>query len=1120
MFWRGVLTAVAVLLATAGQTSAHWQTGDPAKWIRLPVVDTTAVAVNAVYEHYAADDFLCAEEGPITDIHLWVSWEDDVLPASGIGTSIIILRIAENTPAAESPTGFSIPGDELWYKEFMPAEYTVQAWPDSASGAWIDSPDSLRAQDPQDCWQYNFSVASEEAFYGLGTPQYPVVYWLSVTILAFDPSATPGWRSTDTHWKGSALWSEGPGEEWEQLAYPAGHPLEGQPIDLAFVVAGDLPTDFDWGDVLGISNPQPPYPTLSADNGAHHALRSDIYMGARVDAEPDGVPNWNAFGDDLSGSDDEDGILLPTVLSAGRISGAKVLLDTENVPFGIVDGWIDFGADGSWDDPFDRVIDSHIVAADTTTILFSIPSWALPGAFTYGRFRISPTGGLTSVGPGGFGEVEDYGFFLSSDDYFKFVQFPNEENTGIDVQDSDPYILADDFVCVQAGPIPFIQLWGSWIDDYYPFGNNPGAVTFTLSIMSNLVLQEEPYYEALPDTVLWSHTFLSGEFSALPWKGGLVEGFLEPDGAVYTPNGDSEIWWYIFQIDEEDQFWQEGTPEDTVVYWLKVEAEEEDPAAVFGWKTYAPIGQPTPVVGSAAVWRDVMWPTPTSWEWLYYPPSHPYAGGPIHLAFGIGGETADEVDWGDAPDPSYPTLAWSNGASHTIVPDVYLGAGVDPDDDGQPDADSTGDDLDGTDDEDGVVFLTPLVPGETATFEVTTSTAGTLDVFIDWQADGDWDDPGDHVSTYGLLSGGTHQIHLSVPGDARIGSTFSRFRFTTYSSLGPSGPASDGEVEDHAVMVVYDEDCKYVQYPDLETTGMDVSTLAGWEQGIILADDFTCVTPGRLTQFRVWASWLGDESAGQEDLQAMLNVCERIDGPGGFPIPGAILWQQYFPAGTFQTEIWADGLAEGWLDPPDAYTWPADSECWLYTFDISPESAFHQTGMPDDPVTYMFVVSFYVPLATDPMGWKTAVTQQGDPAIFLPSLVSEWQQLVYPPGHALAPGPLDLAFGISTSFGTDIPDADPTPGAFGLGQNSPNPFNPRTTITYEVPSGGGHVRLEVFDSAGRHVRTLVDERDKPGVKAVDWDGTDDEGNRLATGVYFYSIEAGDYKEHRKMVLLR
>jgi hypothetical protein len=52
------------------------------------------------------------------------------------------------------------------------------------------------------------------------------------------------------------------------------------------------------------------------------------------------------------------------------------------------------------------------------------------------------------------------------------------------------------------------------------------------------------------------------------------------------------------------------------------------------------------------------------------------------------------------------------------------------------------------------------------------------------------------------------------------------------------------------------------------------------------------------------------------------------------------------------------------------------------------------------------------------------------------------------------------------------------------------------------------------------VRTLVDAREEPGLKAVDWDGTDEDGNRLATGVYFYSIEAGDHKEHRKMVLLR
>ena len=82
----------------------------------------------------------------------------------------------------------------------------------------------------------------------------------------------------------------------------------------------------------------------------------------------------------------------------------------------------------------------------------------------------------------------------------------------------------------------------------------------------------------------------------------------------------------------------------------------------------------------------------------------------------------------------------SDGAQHTIVPNVYLGRGVDGEADGQPNSTATGDDAAGTDDEDGVVFATDLIPGEPATLQVTASTQGALNAWIDWNADGDWDD--------------------------------------------------------------------------------------------------------------------------------------------------------------------------------------------------------------------------------------------------------------------------------------------------------------------------------------------------------------------------------------------
>ena len=85
---------------------------------------------------------------------------------------------------------------------------------------------------------------------------------------------------------------------------------------------------------------------------------------------------------------------------------------------------------------------------------------------------------------------------------------------------------------------------------------------------------------------------------------------------------------------------------------------------------------------------------------------------------------------------------------------------------------------------------------------------------------------------------------------------------------------------------------------------------------------------------------------------------------------------------------------------------------------------------------------------------------------------------------------------------------------FYLSQNYPNPFNPSTQIRYQI-SESGRVTLTVFDLLGREVRTLVDEQKQPGTYTVTFDGSG-----LASGVYFYRLQAGSFTTTRKLVLLR
>jgi hypothetical protein len=85
---------------------------------------------------------------------------------------------------------------------------------------------------------------------------------------------------------------------------------------------------------------------------------------------------------------------------------------------------------------------------------------------------------------------------------------------------------------------------------------------------------------------------------------------------------------------------------------------------------------------------------------------------------------------------------------------------------------------------------------------------------------------------------------------------------------------------------------------------------------------------------------------------------------------------------------------------------------------------------------------------------------------------------------------------------------------------APNPFNPSTVIRYDVPGPRVYVRIVVYDVTGRRVATLVDGQQSAGEKRVSWNGRNDRGAEVATGVYFYRMTAGEFSSTRKMVLLK
>ena len=163
--------------------------------------------------------------------------------------------------------------------------------------------------------------------------------------------------------------------------------------------------------------------------------------------------------------------------------------------------------------------------------------------------------------------------------------------------------------------------------------------------------------------------------------------------------------------------------------------------------------------------------------------------------------TAPGLDFGDAPESgtSFPTTLANNGARHILGSGLFLGAAVDAELDGQPDATAS---AEGADD-DGVTFGA-LQAGTNAAVTVTAAvpTTGVLNAWIDFNADGDWDEPGEHVFVDEPLANGANNLSVAIPAGAATGTAITRFRITSCEGHSYLGLATDGEVEDYQVILL------------------------------------------------------------------------------------------------------------------------------------------------------------------------------------------------------------------------------------------------------------------------------------------------------------------------------
>ncbi|MBE0663292.1 MAG: T9SS type A sorting domain-containing protein [Bacteroidales bacterium] len=623
------------------------------------------------------------------------------------------------------------------------------------------------------------------------------------------------------------------------------------------VYIGDDQDPYDFGDA-----PDGPYPTLLTNNGARHLINPTVYLGSLIDAEPNGQPTPNADGDDLNNLNDEDGVTFLWPLAAGNPCKIKVNVSTNYAYFS---GWFDFNQNGSWADPQENVFSDLVLQTGDNYLTFIAPPGTLPG-FNYSRFRYSTQPGLSFTGTAPDGEVEDYNVIVEEYGDIKWRQLPEPNLPGLH---ADPTSwIADDWICY-GGLVTDIHWWGNYELNVNGFEKRGAGINHFLI---------EFYTDA----------------SCLP--GTTVAGFVVPFNTIseqftgMNSSDGSPIYKYDFILPAP--FMQlAGT-----TYWVRILAMPNDMLNPAVWRWQEANRDQWPINCGAASssggpWQTIVWPTPP-------PPRF------SDMAFVITSEEF-EIDFGDAPDMPYPTLLANGGAHHQIVPGIYLGTLIDGEPDGQPDPNATGDDLNGLSDEDGVTFLNAFVPSQSVSVQFVVNGTGYINGWFDWDANGIWSDPGEHVIIDQPVNTGNFVYNVVVPNNLVAGLTFARFRFSSISGISFTGFATDGEVEDYAIYIE-EVDNDFGDAPDgpyptlLANNGARHYVVSGMHLGSGVDIDFD----------------------GQPDLFAIGDDMDGNDDEDGIIFLGSFVPGQTTPftlsniAGAGYINAWFDWNGNGtWADP-------------------------------------------------------------------------------------------------------------------------------------------------------------------------------------------------------------
>jgi hypothetical protein len=223
---RKLLFMGALLGLLTAPVLADWNVGDPYKMHFPQLPDLNGWDVNATYPKVLADDWQCLGSGPVSDIHFWGSWKQDL-----IGT-ITSFHVSIHADVPAQPGIPSHPGPVLWEEEIT--NFAIRSYDPTSNEGWYDPNTGQYAKpDHQHYFQYNLTNILNPYPQAQG-----MIYWLDISARVLETDKKWGWKTSLDHWNDDAVWGDFPNPNWMELR----DPITGTSLDMAFVITPEPTT--------------------------------------------------------------------------------------------------------------------------------------------------------------------------------------------------------------------------------------------------------------------------------------------------------------------------------------------------------------------------------------------------------------------------------------------------------------------------------------------------------------------------------------------------------------------------------------------------------------------------------------------------------------------------------------------------------------------------------------------------------------------------------------------------------------------------------------------------------------------------------------------------------------